>query len=189
MTKRTERNSILPVLFILIAALACSNDETAKANKLVDDANDVVKDANKASQDGLAKIYGMEAMLPKIKNQNDLSAARGVANECISILTKAKQSYSDASDKLGQASKMSINQKFKEYLDLKSQEMKKRSDAMDAAIGEPQALIQTESVSEYTFKVKSITDNFKNLQQAADDVAKKADKIQEENKDAIKGKI
>jgi hypothetical protein len=67
--------------------------------------------------------------------------------------------------------------------------MSKRSEAMDTAIREPQALIQTDSVSEYTFKVKSITDNFKGLQQAADDLAKKADKLQEENKDAIKGKV
>ena len=190
MNRKAEIHGLFAVIIIFVAALGCSNaDETAKANKLMDDANDVVEEANKAWQDGLAKIFGMEAMLPNIKNQNDLNAARAVANECISILTKAKQSYSDASDKLGQASKMSTNDKFKEYLDLKSQEMKKRSDAMDAAIGEPQALIQTESVSEYTFKVKAVTDNFKSLQQAADDLAKKADKIQEENRDAIKSQL
>jgi hypothetical protein len=169
--------------------MACSSDETQKANKLVDDANDTVKIANKNSEDGLAKIYSMEAMLPRIKNQNDLNAARSVANECISILNKAKDGYTEAANKLGDASKMSINDKFKEYLGLRSQEMSKRSEAMDTAIREPQALIQTDSVSEYTFKVKSITDNFKGLQQAADDLAKKADKLQEENKDAIKGKV
>ena len=189
MNNRTNLGAVISLILIFLVALGCSNDETAKANKLVDDANDVVKDANKASQDGLAKIYGMESMLPKIKSQNDLNAARSVASECITILTKAKQSYSDAADKLEQASKMSINEKFKEYIDLKSQEMKKRSESMDAAIGEPQALIQTENVSEYTFKVKAIADNFKSLQQAAEDIAKKADKLQEENKDAIKGKI
>jgi len=187
MTQRTKLNVLFPILLVLAVALACSSDDTAKANKLVDDANESVKDANNNSESGLAKVYSMENMLPNIHNQNDLGAARSVANECISILNKAKDKYADASSKLEEASKMSLNDKFKEYLDLKSQEMAKRSEAMEAAVREPQALIDSNSVSEYTFKVKSITENFKSLKQAADDLAAKAAKLQAENKDAIKG--
>jgi hypothetical protein len=186
MVKKKRFDVFIPLLLIFTVALACSNDETQKANSLVDAANESVKDANKNTEDGLAKIYSMEAMLPRIKSPNDLNAARTVANDCIAILNKAKDKYTDAASKLEEADKMSINEKLKEYLDLKAQEMKKRSEAMETAIREPQALIDSNSVSEYTFKVKSITDSFKNLRQEADDLAKKADKLQEENKDVIK---
>jgi hypothetical protein len=186
MNKKTQINALVLVIVIFTVALACSNDETQKANNLVDDANVSITDANKNSDDGLAKIYSMEAMLPRIKSQNDLNSARSVANDCISVLTKAKDKYTEATSKLQEAGKMSINEKLKEYLDLKAQEMKKRSEAMETAIREPQALIDSNNVSEYTFKVKSITESFKNLRQEADDLAKKADKLQEENKDVIK---
>jgi hypothetical protein len=187
---KTKLNAILSLVLIFAVALGCSStDETQKANKLVADGNESFNEAKKNAEDGFAKVYKMEAMLPRIKSQADLLAARSVANESISILNKAKDKYIEASNKFAEADKLSIHEKFKEYLDLKSQEMKKRSDAMDAIMGEPQALIQTESVSEYQFKVRSIADNFKNLLQSADELAKKADKIQEENKDAIKGKI
>jgi hypothetical protein len=190
MIKKTKFNALVSLLFLFIVGVACSGtDDTAKANKLVDDANESVKDANNNSESGLAKIYSMENMLPNIRNQNDLGTVRSVANECIPILNKAKDKYTDASGKLEEASKMSLNDKFKEYLDLKSQEMAKRSEAMEAAVREPQALIDSNNVSEYTFKVKSITENFKSLKQAADDLAKKAAKLQEENKDAIKGSM
>ena len=186
MVKKTSLDMFIPLLLIFTVALACSNDQTQKANSLVDDANVSITDANKNSDDGLAKVYSMEAMLPRIKSQNDLNLARSVANDCIPILTKAKDKYTEAASKLEDAGKMSINEKLKEYLDLRAQEMKKRSEAMEAAVREPQALIDSNSVSEYTFKVKSITESFKNLRQAAEDLAKKADKVQEENKDVIK---
>jgi hypothetical protein len=186
MTKNVKLNALFSMLLIFIVGLACSSDDTAKANKLVDAANETIKDANKNAEDGLAKVYGVETMIPKIKSQNDLTSVRSVATECISILNKAKDKFKEADSQLEEAGKMSINEKFKEYIDLKAQEMKKRSEAMETAVREPQALIDTNSVSEYAFKAKSITESFKSLRQEADDLAKKADKLQEENKDAIK---
>ena len=181
MIRKHKLTPLVLVIVIFTVALACSNDETQKANSLVDAANESVKDANKNTEDGLAKIYSMEAMLPRIKSQNDLNAARTVANDCISILTKAKDKYTEAASKLEEADKMSINEKLKEYLDLKAQEMKKRSEAMETAVREPQALIDSNSVSEYTFKVKSITDSFKNS-------AEKGRRPRQESRQAARGK-
>jgi hypothetical protein len=187
MGKKSQTNALESLLLILIVALACSStDDTQKANQIVDDANQVIADANKASEDGLAKVYSMETMLPKIKTQSDLGIARSVARDGISVLAKAKDKYDEAANKIADAGKLSINEKFKEYLDLKSQEMKTRSTAIETASREPQALIDSQTVSEFSFKAKSITDNFNNLKQQADDLAKKAAKLQEENKDVIK---
>jgi len=184
---KTKLNAIISLIVIFAVALACSSaDETQKANQLVADGNKSLSEARTNAENGIAKVYGMEAMLPRIKTQTDLDTARKVANDCISILNKAKDKYIEASAKFDEADKLSIHEKFKEYIELKAQEMKKRSEAVETAIREPQALIDSNNVSEYSFKVKSITESFKNLQQEADDLSKKADKIQEENKDVIK---
>jgi hypothetical protein len=62
MDDKTKHNALISLLLIIFIALACSSYEIAKANKLVDDANEILKDADKRSQDGLAKFTGMEAI-------------------------------------------------------------------------------------------------------------------------------
>lgn len=180
-------NLLVSFLILVAFALACSSsDETEKANKSVDEANVAITDANKNAADGMKKIQEMEAMIPNIKNEEDLKSGRDIAKESISLYEKARDQYKEASNKFGEAGKFKINDKFKEYLDAKSLEMKKRSELMEAIIEEPKALIDSESRKVYQEKVTKILEKSKALKKEVDELETKANKIHEDNKDIFK---
>jgi F0F1-type ATP synthase membrane subunit b/b' len=163
-------------------AAACNMYETDKANKLVDAANASIKDANDKANTGTTKLQEMETAVPQIEDEQELEKWRTEAKAIIANLEKARDGYTDAGNKFTEASKLKLQDKFKEYLDFKGKEMKKRGEMTDALIGEPRALID----GDYQKKVADVTTKFQSLKKEAEDLESKADKILEENKAMFK---
>jgi hypothetical protein len=182
------KKTLVLTLMIVMAGLlsACTVYETDKANKLVDEANVSIKDANDKIGKGNEKLVEMETAVPKIESEEDLEKTRAVAKDAIPLLEKARDQYKAASGKFEDASKLKLQDKFKEYLDLKSKEMKKRSDIADVMLGEPQAFIKSDSKEEYQKVVVDLVAKVKGLRTDADDLAAKADKITADNKEIFK---
>src|ERR1051326_7841714 len=127
------------VLFCMLAlalgfAAACNFYETGKANKLVDAANAAIKDANDQSQKGTSQLEAMQSSVPQIEDEQGLEKARATAKEIITSLEKARDGYTEAGNKFLEASKLKLQDKFKEYLDFKGKEMKKRGERTAALI-------------------------------------------------------
>jgi hypothetical protein len=184
----TMKKTILLTMMVVMAGLlsACNLYETDKANKLVDEANVSITDGNDKINKGNDKLVEMETAVPNIEDEAGLEKARGVAKDSIALLEKARDQYKVASGKFEEASKLKLQDKFKEYLDTKSKEMKKRSDIADALLGEPQALVKSDSKEEYQKAVETVVAKVKGLRTEADDLATKADKITAENKEIFK---
>jgi hypothetical protein len=177
---------IITMMLSLSFLTACNLYETDKANKFVDEANKAIPEANSSLEKGNAKLVEMENAIPKIESEEELESQRKVAKETIPLLEVARDKYKEASGKFEEASKLKLQDKFKEYLDTKSKEMKKRSEIADVMIGEPKALINTNSKDDYQKAVQEIVAKFKALKTEADDLAAKADKITQENKEIFK---
>ena len=179
-------NFVCAALLLALFALACSSsDETKQANELVAKANKSILAANESSQKAGKRISEMEEMVGKIANQSDLDKTRDIAKDCKDIFGKARDSFKEASESFSGAGKLKIHEKFKEYAETKAAELGKRSDMMTAGIDEAQAMIDSENPTEYQGKLKPIVERFNKLKGEAEELGKKADKIQADNKDVF----
>ena len=167
-------------------AAACNFYETDKANKLVDAANTSIKDANDKAEKGINKLDELDTAVKQIEDEATLEKARATAKSIIADLEKAKDGFTDAGNKFEEASKLKLQDKFKEYLETKGKEMKKRGELAAALLSKPQALIDSTNQEDYQKKLEPVGAKVQSLQKEADDLAAKADKIYEENKAMFK---
>jgi hypothetical protein len=186
MFKARQFGLIVVLALALGFASACKFYETDKANKLVDAANASIKDANDKTQSGTGKLDQLEAAIPQIEDEEALAKWRTEAKAIITDLEKARDGYTDAGNKFLEASKLKLQDKFKEYLDAKGQEMKKRGEQTNALIAKPQALIDSANLEDYQKRAAEASTKYDSLKKEADDLMNKADKIFEENKAMFK---
>jgi hypothetical protein len=175
-------NGAMALLFLVAAVLACSSsDETAKANKLVDEGNAAVQEAKKFVTEAEEKKQKM--LQTKVSK---LEEARATARESIAAYDKAKEKCKAASKKYEEASKLKIKDKFKEYLALKVKEYDKRAELVETAKGTPQALIDSKNRTGFIKMANANNERVDRLTKEADDLAAQADKLQKDNPDLFK---
>lgn len=170
MYHQTKRNAFFALTLMLTFILACSalSDDTEKANKLVAEGNTAIDEGNKLATDADAK------------------GDKASAQDAINTLTKAGEKYREAAKKFDEASKLKINDKFKEYLSLKSQEFNKRAELMEVAKKNSQAMLDSDDPETLMTKVQENKTQVEKLDKEAKDLETKADKIRTDNKDLIK---
>jgi hypothetical protein len=186
MNMKTNRNvfSILcAALFFVTFVLACgiAADETEKANKLVNEGNTAIEDGKKFLKDAEEKKDDMLHM-----NVSRLGEARTTANEAIRAYDQAEEKCKDAAAKFEEASKLKINDKFKDYLALKVKEYSKRADLVEALKSTPQALIDSQSRASFISRANAATQKAERLGKEADDLSVQAEKVQKDNPDSFK---
>ena len=178
-----RHSDTIMALFLLVAAvLACSSgNETEKANKLVDEGNAAVNDVQTFATEGLEKN---EKMLQT--NVAELAEARTLAKESIAAFDKAETKCKQAAAKYGEASKLKISDKFKEYLGIKVKEFNKRAELMETAKATPQALIDSESRDSFISRAKENDAKIEKLRKEAEDLGAQAKKLEADNPDMFK---
>ena len=182
LSKQGYSSAVMALLVLVAAVLACSSgDETAKANKLVDEGNAAVQEAKKFVTEAEAKKQQM-LNTPIAR----LADARATAQEAIAAYDKAKEKCKEASKKYEEASKLKIKDKFKEYLTIKVKEYDKRAELVETAKGTPQALIDSKTRSAFVGMAKANNERVDRLTKEADDLAAQADKLQKDNPDIFK---
>src|SRR2546423_3198092 len=173
-------------LFLLVAAvLACKSgattNETDKANKFVDDGNAAVQDAKKFVADAESKKSQM--MQADVRR---VAQARVTAGEAIADYDKAAAKCKEAAQKYDEASRLQINDKFKQYLILKVKEFNKRAEIVETAKGTPQALIESTNRSSFIIRANSNNAKVDQLNKEAEGLGSQADKLQKDNPDIFK---
>ena len=116
-----------------------------------------------------------------MKNDSDLSATRDFGKELFPLYDSMKENFQKAGDKFEEASKLKINEKNKEYLELKAKEMKTRSDYSAELKKIPQALIDSHNPAEYKKAKDDTNDKISKMLAEAKDLGDKANKIQTDN--------
>ena len=177
---------LICALALVLGLAGCKFYDTDKANKLVDAANVSIKDANDKADKGTNKLQEMETAAMQAEDQETWTKWQTEAKGIIGDLEKARDSYTDAGNKFLEASKLKLQDKFKEYLDAKGQEMKKRGEMADALIGEPRALIDSTNPQDFQTKATDAIKKVQDLKKQADDLEAKADKIYKENESMFK---
>jgi hypothetical protein len=183
MIKNQPLSLFLAFCLLIAVVLACSNagNETDKANKLVDEGNAAVQEARK-------HITEAEELKQKMlrMNMSELEDARSTAKDSIAAYEKAEAKCKEAAAKYDEASRLKLNDKFKEYLTLKVKEYNKRAEMVQMAKGVPQALIDSESREGWVKKANSVTERVAELSKEADDLSSQAEKLQKDNPNIFK---
>lgn len=185
MKMNPSHSSMFMALALLVAAvLACSGsigNQTDKANKLVTEGNAAVQEAQKFV--AVAEEKKDQMLQTKI---SEIEEARTLAKEAITAYDKAEDKCKEAAKKYEEASKLRINDKFKEYLTLKVKEYNKRAEVVETAKGTPQALIDSEDQESFITRAKANNEKVDALGKEAEEFASQSAKLEKENPDIFK---
>ena len=187
MMERTWKNlsaTLIALMLVLGVGLACSgtsSDETEKANGLVNDGNAAVADGKKIMTNAQEKITTMMGT-----DVSHLSDARTLANEAIRLYGQAEDKCKAAASKYDEASKLKIDDKFKDYLGTKVKEYNKRAEVVEALKEVPQALIDSQNRNAFISRANAANQKAESLSKEADDLAEQADKLQKDNPNSFK---
>jgi len=180
MKMNPSHSSMFMALVLLVAAvLACSGsigNQTEQANKLVTEGNAAVQEANKFVTEAEEKKGGM--LRTKI---SEIEEARTLAKEAIAAYDKAEDKCKEAAKKYDEASKLRINDKFKEYLTLKVKEYNKRAEVAETAKGTPQALIDSENQKSFVTRANANNEKVDALGKEAEALANQSEKLEKDN--------
>jgi hypothetical protein len=182
-------SSHVAFVFLIAAIWACGSSntntgETDRANKLVEEGNAAVDQVKKFFEDADAK---KEQMMHTDRRR--VAEARVHAAEAIAAYDRASEKCKEAASKYDEASRLQVNDKFKQYLIVKTKEFNKRAELMETAKGTPQALIESTNWSSFANRANSNQSKIDQLLKEANDLAAQADKIQKDNPDVFKRNV
>ena len=168
-------------------ALACgAPDEMSKANQLVGEANAADAEASKTFEDvnkRLTQLFNDDVQF------EDRKKLEPTAKEAVASIEKAQTKVREATDKVDTASKLNILPWYKEYLTAVTQRYRNTSQGidvlkemanayMDYSITDAEALLA---------KYKGLKESMDKVTKEGDDLDAKVKKIEEANKDKLKG--
>ena len=183
---------ILAVLLLIpaLAAPGCkyfaskeSTDQLKEANKLQEEADQLAAKVDDAYNRATQKEDAIKAE-KKAKTRQQLN------EEETAIYDQAIADAKSAAEKYEQASKLKVDEKYKQYLDLRAQLMRKSGAHLSALKELPTARNDTSRQGQRTLRNKQadIKTRSDKLKKEVDDLKTQADKVQKENGDKFKAK-
>lgn len=188
MNPRMKRYTVLALMSLLaVFALACNlGDETDKANKLIDEGNTLVTDGNKTVQEATAKNNQLYDNLNDENFADEQARLKTTAQEAVDGFDKSASKYKDAAQKFEDASKLKVDEKFKEYLSLKAQEFRKNAEGAEVGKSLSKAFLDSSDGPSLLKKINELKPRVESLSKEAADLQQKAEKIRTDNKDKFK---
>ena len=181
-------NLLLALTVLLTIALACGGNQVEDANKLVADANKSIDEAKELI--ATTEVKNTKLFSERIDTVAEFTIYRNKsANDAKTLIEdfgKISDKLTDASKKFGEAGKLKVADKFKEYLDLKSKEFAKRAEAVSNRKGNPQAFLDSTNPNDLPKIFDANNTKSKSILDEAEEIGKKADKIKDENKEIFK---
>ena len=172
----------------MVLTLACSaissRVETSKTNKMVDEANAANAQAAKSMDDvnkRFAQLFNGEVDL------DDRKKYEPTAKDALDSLDKAHAKLVEGIQKLDDASKMGVEDWYKEYLSTMAQSYR-NSDQQCGVLKDMAKLYMDYSIDADTLRAryKELFDKNDKLEKEAADIDAKVKKIEAANKDKIK---
>ena len=189
MKKQNKLNAIFIILVAIAIGLACSSsDQKAEANKIVDQANkklDEAKDLYEKTEKRNKELFSVN-----VQNDRQLQAYKFLkSDEAKSIVAdyeRTSEMLKDISKQYDDISRMNLNEKYKDYAKLKSDEFVKRAEAVNIRKGNAQAFAEIDDPKTMTAKFDENNTKSDKLFKDAEDIATKAKKIEDENKEIFR---
>jgi hypothetical protein len=189
MKNQNKLNAIFIVIVAIAIGLACSGEkQTVEANKRVDEANkklDEAKDLYGKTETRNKNLFSVNvrtvAQLQYYK-ANKSSEAKSIVGD----YEKVSEMLKDISRQYDDISRMDLDEKYKDYAKLKSDEYAKRAEAVNVRKGNAQAFAEIDDPDTMLTKFDENNAKSDRLFKDAEDIGAKAKKIEEENKDIFK---
>ena len=185
------RFGLFCILLSLALVAGCKfkvGDDTADANKLIAEANTGILGADKMSQEAYTKFrsYMNDETMNKFPSNRE--QIRPTAQESADLFARSAAAYRDqVINKFEGASKLNINEKFREYIVLKVEAFKKLADskevARELALVPLDASITTQD--KLFAKIKEVDVRLNALVKEVQEANERANKIQQENSNII----
>lgn len=186
--KINKINAIFVIVIALAFSMACGGNQMAEANKIVDTANKKLEEA----KDLYVKTEARNTTLFKAdvqtvgQLQTYKSNKSGEAKSIVGDYEKVVEMIKDVSKQYDEISRMNLNEKYKSYAKLKSEEYAKRAEAIGIRKGNAQAFMEIDDYKTMTAKFDENNSKSDRLFKDAEDMGAKAKKMEEENKDIFK---
>lgn len=177
---------IVGLVMVLFAVLACSDAELEKANLLVDEANKFITIGNENAEKADKKYIEYTEKVKAIETEDDLENARKFGKELFPLYDAMNENFKKAGEKFEEASKLKINNTFKEYLEAKGKEFKLRAEHALEMKKIPQALIDSKSKGRYEDENNKIIEKANKLWKEFKELDEKAEKIRKDNPTVFK---
>ena len=181
-------NLCLVLMVILSFGLACEMEQTAEANKLVNEANVQIGKYNELAP----KINTLfkELFGTGNKDAEEIEAFKkdnkAKFDELLSLGEQSSKAATDAADKFEPATKFKLNDKYKEYLNLKVQEWRKRAENEKLLAPFIKSYLESKDVD----KINTLIDDYNKKNAAvvkeSEEIEKKGDQIQKDNPGMLK---
>ncbi len=192
MKTRNKLNAIFIAVFALALCLACSGSgggsQQDEANKTVDQANAKLEEAKtlmaktEVRNTALFSANIQTAQQLQIYKMRMGDEAKSIAGD----FEKVSEMLKDVSRQYDTVSRMNLDEKYKDYAKLKSDEFAKRSDAVNIRKGNAQAFAEIDDPRAMTTKFDENNAKSDRLFKDAEDLGAKAKKIEEDNKDLFR---
>jgi hypothetical protein len=178
-------SGIIALVIVIMAAIACSSDDTQKANALVDEANAFLRTANASVANASKLGDDLDATLAAMKGKTRPDETGEVATELLKEYDGMAENFRKAADKFDEASKLNIKEKHKEYLETKAKELNTRADYSTELKKIPADLIRNDDKAKFQELLNSTMDKVQSLTKEAQELSDKADTIVRENPDVM----
>ncbi len=187
--KNGRGGAVLALVVLAALALACGalknlgSNSQADANKLVQDANNELKEVDRIADDNEAKMDDLD----KADKAGDAKQVKSLLDDLMKAIDDGLKHGEVAASKLEEASKMKVDDKYKEYLSLKSQSLRKQIEAFKERKEAAKIMRDNYDNTDKTAMQKAKDDfkkknaNFKKLLGEAKDLSRKADDIARQN--------
>jgi hypothetical protein len=179
------------VIFVaaFLFVLGCSgSDQQAEANKIVDAANKKLDETkylySKTEARNTTLFSANIQTVPQLVSYKNRMGDE--AKSIVSDYEKVAAMLKDISKQYDDISRLNVNDKYKEYAKIKSDEFAKRSEAVGVRKGNAQAFAE---ISDPRILVKKFEENNEKsdkLFKDAEEIVAKAKKIEEDNKEIFK---
>ncbi len=177
----------MAVFAAMCLGIACGG-QINEANKLVDEANVIIKSYNEDSVKSGKLIT--ELLGENLKKADDIEEYKkdnkAKFDELVSLNEKLEKNGAEATSKFDQASKLNLDDKFKEYLSLKVQEMKKRGEIDKQTTTFVKSFLDTKDIDKINTLIADYNKNSADTQKAADELMNKANQITKDNPSVFK---
>jgi hypothetical protein len=192
--KNGRGGAALALVLLASLALACGalknlgSNSLAEANKLVQDANSELKSVDQIAEDAETNVDALD----KADKDGNSKEVKRLLDELMKSIDEGLKHGEVAADKLDKASKMNVDDKYKEYLSLKSQSLRKQIEAFKERKEAARIMRDNYDNPDKTAMQKAKDDfkkknaNFKKLLGEAKDLSRKADDVARQNPDKIK---
>jgi hypothetical protein len=189
MTLTNKLNTLLILSAAFILVLGCSGGtQQVEANKIVDQANKKLEETKELySKVEVRNNFLFSANIQTTAQLRFYKAKMG--DEAKAIVTeyeKIAESLKDIARQYDEISRLNVDDKYKEYAKLKSDEYAKRSEAIGVRKGNAQAFAEIDDPRILTSKFQENNTKSDKLFKDAEEIATKAKKIEEDNKEIFR---